>query len=171
MSWMFPQKHPLKVVEEALRRRKVKYQRMSDDLVLSGFLLDDVTYMLAIRSDLERKTLIFLVNPTRSPENKLQTIGAGSDPMLRVHTAAGQTEEQVNRVCELLLHTNYEMLLGNLERDRSDGEIRFRVALPYRDKDVSVEQVDWCVDIAVASCARAVGQILEIIGGPGGMEV
>jgi hypothetical protein len=90
--------------------------------------------------------------------------GTGRGPFLRVHTGAGHTDTQVAQVCAALMDFNYGLLLGSLERDANDGEVRLRIAIPYRDASPTAEQVNWCIDIGIGSLLEAMTKIDEIVG-------
>jgi hypothetical protein len=163
MAWF--RHDPMDTVEKALKNRGWKYQRVDSKTVLSGFALQQYTCFVGIQHEEERKTLVFLFHPARTPMEVFQAVTAGGHPFVRVHTSMGHSEEQVAQVCALLLHENHSMLLGSFERDEADGEIRFRVALPYRDVHVTVEQVNWCVEIGVFALDSGMQKIQAILGG------
>jgi len=56
-------------------------------------------------------------------------------------------EEHDNKdeVLSAMMAINYQLLLGNFERDISDGEIRFRLAVPLEDNDFTYEQFQRCL--------------------------
>jgi hypothetical protein len=59
---------------------------------------------------------------------------------------------------------NYQIVLGCFERDERDGEIRFRIAIPYRDTNLTVEQVNWCIEIAIGTMDAFMPEIENVVG-------
>jgi hypothetical protein len=162
---MFFKSDPLEVVEGVFKKRNWKSTRMDDQTILTGVGLSPArVFLLSIRHEPERKTVVFLCNFLHGPAQAMQAVAAGQPPVLRVHRDAGYTSQQVSGVCELLLHLNFEMLLGSFERDNADGEIRFRVSLPYRDIRLSSEQVNWCIDIITISLDNGMRKMEELLG-------
>lgn len=168
---MFFNKDPLNVVEDALKRRGIRYVRVSRDTILIGFGSQDANFLILVTHEDTRKTLVFMLSPLREPIGALQAIAAGGMPVMRVHASAGHSASQVAKVCEYLLDTNYRMLLGSLERDASDGEIRLRIAFPYRDSMPTEEQVGWCLEIGMSSLLRVTGELSQLLGTNKPMEV
>ena len=154
----------MSAVETAMKQRAWKYARVDRETVLTAVTVGAGAVFIQIRNDEARRTLLFLMGPTKGAGAMVQAVMSGMVPFLRVHVKAGHSEAHVAQVCEALLALNYRSLLGNLERDDTDGEVRLRVAVPYRDTAVTAEQVNWCVDIGVGSLSVAVTKIEEILG-------
>lgn len=154
----------LSTVESAMKERSWRYARVDKDTALTGVVMDGGSALITIHNDENRRTLLVLMHPTRDAVPIMAMIGARL-PVLRVHANAGHSDTQVAQVCAALLEQNYQSLLGNLERNASDGEVRLRISVPYRDASITSQQVNWCVDIGVASLAVAVKKIEEIVGG------
>ncbi len=160
-------------VEKAMKQQGWKYLRADERTVVSGFATPR-HYMAVVRHDTGRQTLLFLFVPLQVGDLGLAQLVAGAPPLFRVHTTAGHTSDQVARVCEILLRENYRMLLGNFERDPQDGEIRFRIALPFRDGSVTTDQVLWCLRIGLESADAGMREVQNALGGhaaPPPMEV
>lgn len=168
---LFFKKDPMKVVEEHLSARGMKYLRTGAETIMSGTLTPVGMVMTIIRHELSKESLLFLFLPTKAPMQALEAISGGNLPLLQVHARAGHSGEQIARVCEHLMHKNYETFLGSFERDNSDGEIRFRVALPYRNTTPTPEQVGWCLDIGFATLTHGIIEINEILGKAKTMEI
>jgi hypothetical protein len=158
---------PMNTVELAMKKHGWKYHRMDSRTILTGFGAPGHTHLVGIRHEEDKQTLLFLFHPSRSSADILKAVITGQQPFIRVHPAAGHTAEQVAQVCELLLQLNFEMALGSFERDQSDGEIRFRIALPYRDTSLTAEQVSWCLELGLASAAIGMQKIDAILHGEG----
>lgn len=154
----------MSAVETAMKKRDWKYARVDDNTVVTGVNTNAGSQFIGIRNDEQRKTLVFVMNPITGAASFMQAVIGGRMPFLRVHVAGGHSQSQVAQVCEALLEQNYGMLLGTLERDPGDGEVRLRVAVPYRDTSITSEQVHWCLDVGIASLAAAVMKIEEILG-------
>jgi len=172
---LFSKKNQMGVVEQALKRMGWRYIRVDDDAILTGVGLPSGYHtLILIRNDEARRTMLFLFNLSSSTDidQMMRGMLSGHPPIMMVHPARGHTEEQVAEVCELLMYWNYRIILGNFERDQSDGEIRFRIAFPYRDSTLTVDQVIWCVSIGCSILNEAVPEIEKVIGGvSGGMVV
>jgi hypothetical protein len=93
----------------------------------------------------------------------LQAVAGGHQPFVCIHPTAGHTTDQVAQVCELLLEQNFQLALGSFERDHVDGEIRFRIALPYCNSYITSEQVIWCLEIGVASTEVGMQKIETVL--------
>lgn len=168
----FGKRDPMAAAEEALKKRGWKFDRMDAETLLAGVRTAfEHHYLISIRHDVDRKTVLFLLNLLNRPAGFIQAIAAGHLPFLRVHSAVGHSQEQVAGVCKVLMEENYRLVLGNFERDEKDGEIRFRIALPYRDTNLTVEQVNWCIDIAVGTLEVVMPKIEEAIGAEVGQMV
>ncbi len=160
---------PLDTIEGALKKRNWRYLRLDEETIMTGVALAPTkVYSLSVRHDPERKTVVFLCSPLNSPLDALKAIASGRPPVMRVHPDAGHAQGQVAAVCNCLLNLNYGMLLGNFERDETDGEIRFRVAVPYRDARLSSEQACWCIDVTMLSIEHGMQKIEEILSGGAG---
>jgi len=162
---------PLDAIEGVLKKRKWKYLRVDGETIMTGVAIPPARLCtLTIRHELDRKTVIFLCNVMRSPMDALRAIAGGKPPVMRVHTDAGHSPAQVGSVCDCLLHLNYGMLLGSFDRDQTDGEIRFRVAIPYRDSRLSAEQAGWCIDVAMISLDHGMSKVEEILQNGAGVS-
>lgn len=56
------------------------------------------------------------------------------------------------RLLELLLQVNYEILYGNFELDLDDGEIRFRLSIPFSGGTVTLATFQRCGRAMVFAC-------------------
>ncbi|MCD6352253.1 MAG: YbjN domain-containing protein [Armatimonadetes bacterium] len=147
-------KDPMDVVEQALKERGWVYDRRDEETVTTGCHTSrDGKYGIIIRHEAGRKTILFLFVPMVADDagEALSGMLSGRMPFFQVHEAVGHTPDQIGDACKVLMHMNYRLLLGNLERDHRDGEIRYRIALPYRDAALTVEQVNWCIDIGLGT--------------------
>lgn len=168
---MFFSKDPLSVAEEALKKRGLKYLRANPTTILTGFGMPDGQVMITLRHDVDKKTLLFLFNPIKDRMQAMESLMSGRPPFLCVHASAGHSPEQIARVCEHLLNANYSMVLGSLERDHSDGEIRLRVALPYRDNPPTPDQIGWCLEIGTVSAMTNLIELKQLLGTSEPMEI
>lgn len=168
---LFFNKDPLNVVEESLKRRDLKYARLGREALVVGIGGSDGHFLIVITNEESKKTLLFMISPLREAIGTLQAIGAGGIPVMRVHASAGHSPELVARVCEYLLGKNYQLALGSLERDASDGEIRMRVAFPYRDSMPTEEQVGWCLEIGISTTIAAMHELNGLLGARKPMEI
>lgn len=164
--WLFGRHDPLDVVEEALKRRKWKYERVDAYTILTGVAAQSGhPYFIVIRHEEQKKTVLFLFNPLlKSADDALRILAAGKPPFLRVHTDEGHSTQQVSDLCQFLMHQNYRIVLGCFERDERDGEVRYRIAIPYRDTSLTIEQVYWCIDVAVGTLEATMPDMKRIIG-------
>jgi hypothetical protein len=164
--WLFGRPDPMNVVEDALRRRGWKYVRLDADTILTGVqTASRRLYFITIRHEEQKRTVLFLFNPLiGSAADAFQTLAGGQPPFLRVHTNEGHSSQQVAEVCQSLMYMNYQIVLGCFERDERDGEIRFRIAIPYRDTNLTVEQVNWCIEIAIGTMDAFMPEIENVVG-------
>lgn len=107
----------------------LKYTRHDDDKVISlGMNGDDLPMdmILAVR---EKQEVIQLISPIRpkAPEDKR------IDAAVAVNVA------------------NYGIVFGSFDYDVSDGEIRWRATLPYRDAAITKDQVHYLVMVSAAT--------------------
>ena len=153
----FGKSNPMDTCERSLKERGWKYQRSDANTIVTGMTgQEGRSYYFSIRHDEQKKTLLFLFNPLR-PDTE------ATRPLL-IHTSAGLTEDEVAEIVALLMDENYRMVLGSFERDESDGEIRFRIALPYRDASPTLEQVNWCMMIAIATSEHVTAKVVSKLG-------
>jgi hypothetical protein len=163
--WVLGKPDPMNVVENALRNRNWKYARLDANTILTGVqTVSGRVYFIAIRHEVQRRTVLFLFNPLiRGAADALQALAGGRPPFLRVHTNEGHSSQQVAEICQSLMYMNYQIVLGCFERDDSDGEIRFRIAVPYCDTKLTVAQVDWGIDVAVSTMEVAMPEIERVM--------
>lgn len=148
--WTMRNPKPMAKVEEALRAQSWHYTRAGDDTILTGARgQSGRTFMILIRDEAERKTLALHFCPSPATSGMSQPVGR--TPVMCLHENGGYTRAQIAAVCETLMTENYRILLGRFERDEKDGEIRFGIALPYRDTTLSTDQVTWCIGIAIST--------------------
>jgi hypothetical protein len=159
---MFFQKTPMDIVELTLKARSWKYVRIDSEAIMTGFATSNGNCFLLVRHDKERNTLLFLCNPAKAPVAALEALSSDQPPILRIHEKNGSSPEQVNRVNEFLLHQNYRLLLGAFERDASDGEIRFRIALPFPDGAPTQKQVNWCIEMACSTVSQTMQELAKV---------
>jgi len=143
----------LSVVEKALSGRAWKYKKENDAMIQTA-VGSKRDYFIVIRVEKERKTALFHFAPLDR-----------DDKLLRVHAALGHSREQVDGVCQLIAHLNFRALLGSLERDFTDGEMRFRISVPYRDGSLTVDQANWCLDVGVGYLDSVIPKIERFLGG------
>jgi hypothetical protein len=171
MMWFGGKSDPMGVVENALKARSWKYVRSDDATVMTGVHLPSGWFCgIAARNEAARKTVLFIFSPIKESEAAVQAMSAGRIPFFKLHPAAGHTAEQVAGACALLMFRNYRMLLGNFERDHTDGEVRFRVALPYRDTTLTLDQVHWCMEIALESLVVTLPRLEGFLNGSLSLE-
>ncbi len=159
-SAMFGKKNVMDVVQAALEARAWKFHRANEDMLLTGVDLGAVKALIRCQHEQSKRALLILVNPVAG-DGGLSS--SGPPPFMHIHTRAGQSATQVAQVCELLLRKNYEISVGAWERDPADGEIRYRVALPYRDAIPTQEQVSWCIDAAASSIADLTRELTGVL--------
>ncbi len=157
-------KKPMEIVEAVLKARAWKYGRLDNDTIITGFGTPLGNCFLSVRYDQERKTLLFLFNPVKAALGAFEALAAGQAPFLQIHEKSGHSEEQVNKLNEFLLHQNYRLLLGAFERDASDGEIRYRVSLPFPDGSPTSQQVNWCIDMGSSTVIKTMQELGAFTG-------
>lgn len=164
-------KDVLEVVEARLKAQDWKYTRADERTILTGFRAGAGAVLIQFRNEPGKRALLLMANALPSAGNVFAAMEAGRLPVLCVHTKAGYSEQQVQRVCESLLARNYRYAVGGFERDPSDGEIRFRIGLPYRDSLPTEDQIEWCLGAA----AEAMAELMRDLGSGGaskpGMEI
>jgi hypothetical protein len=164
-------KDALEVVESRLKAQDWKYTRVDERTVLTGFRAGPGAVLLHVRNEPGKRALLLMANALPSAGNAFAALEAGRPPVLCVHAKTGYSEQQVQRVCENLLARNYRFAVGGFERDSSDGEVRFRIGLPYRDSLPTEDQIAWCI----AATAEAMSEFLRDLGdlgaGKQGMEI
>lgn len=134
------------VGERALNERNWKFQRPDDRTIITGVrTLAGRQYIIVIRHEVEKQTMVLLFVPLSGEE------GPPQERRVRLHPMVGWTEDQLAGAGRILLHYNYRIVLGGFEVDANDGELRFRIALPYRDAKLTTKQVNWCIDIATGT--------------------
>jgi len=157
MKKLFGRGDPMDVVESALGKRGWRYQRVNPQIIITGVAgLAGHGCLIAIRHEEDKRTVLFLFNPVKE--------SGGTHQPLKIHPEGGYTSDQVAKACEVLMGQNYRIVLGSFERDPSDGEIRFRIALPYRDTGLTVEQVNWCIDIGIGTLGRVIPELERELG-------
>lgn len=160
LTWLYPR--PIVTVERALKKRNWRYLRLSD-LIVTGVRTQAGNYIIIVADDHRRKTVLMMFLPLSGVGDNLEAFAERSRPPgLRVHQDVGHLPDQVANVCELLLEENYRILLGRFERNPSDGEIRFVVAIPYRDRPLSKDQVDWCIEVGISTCDEVFPKIYRL---------
>jgi hypothetical protein len=163
---LFGQADAMDVVEKGLQLRGWKYDRVAPDMIKTGVHSQSGrNYSIIIVHEADKRTLVFLYNPMRPLEDIPQAVAQGRLPVMQVHTEKGQTASQVAGVCEILLQENYRIVLGAFERDARDGELRFRIALPYRDTEPTPVQVNWCIDIAIGTLDQVSDRVERFLSG------
>ena len=157
---------PMDAVEGALRARSWKYQR-ADSQIMTGCAMpaQDCAYQfIRIRNLVDRQTLSFQFTPGFGPERAMAALLAGRPPMLCIDERVGFSPQQVALACALLTNENYDIILGSYARDESDGEIQFKIALPYRDSKVTEAQAEWCIGIGTSSAMAIVRELRAALG-------
>lgn len=156
-------KDALEVVEARLKAQDWKFARLDERTILTGFRAGAGAVILTFRNEPGKRALLLMANALPSEGNAFASLEAGRPPVLCVHTKAGYSAEQVQRVSENLLARNYRFAVGAFERDPSDGEIRFRIGLPYRDSLPTEDQIEWCL----GAMAEAMSELLRDLAGLG----
>lgn len=161
--WLFPR--PLDVVERALAKREWRFLRPNDAMVLSGTTTPPYAWVVAFSDDQKRRTLLihFVSLNLDTDESELEGGGLQAQS-LKVHESLGHSPELVARVCERLLAENFRLVLGRFERDPDDGEIRFAITLPYRNRVPTTAQIDWCITIGLQTVGLVMPQIRRLAG-------
>lgn len=133
----------ISMVERALRGRGWRFQQPTNYAIVTGVRsLGGRQYVIGIFDQAAMGTMVFLFVPL---------VGGTSsgDRRLRLHPQVGHTEDQIAGSLKILLHFNYIFQLGSFGVNQSDGEVRFRVDLHYRDVLPSQQQINGCIDTAV----------------------
>ena len=108
---------------------KLKYTRHDDDKVITLTMNGDDLPMEMILYVREKQEVLQLVSPipSKAPEDK------------RIDAAVA-----VNVV-------NYGIIFGSFDFDISDGEIRWRATLPYRDAAITKDQIYYLIMVSAAT--------------------
>lgn len=134
-------------IQEYLEGQQLRYQlEPSDDQprFRLGFRLDNGQCILKIQaSERSDAVLIHTTYPFNVPENQIQ------------------------RIATLLVYVNWGLLLGNMEMDPRDGELRFRVSIPVEDSDVTMQQIKRMVGVSLAMVDRYFTAVTGTIFGNG----
>lgn len=165
MPFSFFTKEPIAAVAEALTKRGFKFHQPDSKTIICSFGGAESILMI-VKDEEEKKSLLFLFIPMKGSLHPLAEIVSGRMSLFRIHTNAGYTSDQVAKTCEFLMQQNYEMFLGAFERDASDGEIRLRVALPYRDCSPTRDQAGWCIDTGLMCLVHGIVEINRLTGKP-----
>jgi hypothetical protein len=167
MSWFFgisTTSRAIPTVEAALRKRKWKYVRVSDDMILTGVESDSGKYSIVLANETGKKTLQIAFNKILAGEDLHNLLRNGRLPVFCVHESAGDSAGEVAAVCERLMAENYRIAVGRFERDPEDGEIRFVITIPYRDRFLSIDQVDWSLSLGIRTLDRVMPQLHRMVG-------
>jgi hypothetical protein len=164
-------KDALEATELALKSIDWKYSRRDDRTIITGFKSGSIAVVIAIRNETDKRALLVMGNALMGVANPMTMLGSGELKLLRVHTAAGHSAQQVSKVCEYLLSRNYELAVGAFERDPSDGEIRFRIGLPYRDAPPTEEQMKWCLALTSDAMSQLLRDVADFVESSQGMEI
>ena len=106
-----------------------KYTRHDDDKVITLNMRGDdlpIEMILFVKEKQQVVSLISLI-PSKVPEDKR------IDAAVAVNVA------------------NYGMVFGSFDYDVSDGEIRWRATLPYRDAAITKDQVNYLVVVSAGT--------------------
>ncbi len=162
MFWQ--RQKPIQVVERALQTRRWKFHRLNDHMVLTGVRTSQGLYLISFLHHEDKRTLSVLMSVLLSNlEEALDHLHRGKLPVFCIHRDAGHSSDQVAVACERLMAKNYEVVLGRFERDPRDGEIRFGMALPYRDSPVTVDQINWAIDIGTSTLDIVLPEIYRLL--------
>jgi hypothetical protein len=74
-------------------------------------------------------------------------------------------------VYELLLDKNHQMLLGRFERNAQNGELRFNIAVPYRDSEFTRGILNWCLRIGPGTVDELMPEIEAAAAGSRAKEM
>ena len=107
----------------------LKYTRHDDDKVITLTMNGDDLPMEMVLAVREKQEVIQLVSPIRpkAPEDKR------IDAAVAVNVA------------------NYGIVFGSFDYDISDGEIRWRATLPYRDAAITKDQIYYLVMVSAGT--------------------
>ncbi|MCS7239464.1 MAG: YbjN domain-containing protein [Thermoguttaceae bacterium] len=159
---LFPQ--PTDIVAQTLAKRSWRFLRVSDTMIITGAVIPPSRCLIVFTDDQKRKTLCIFFFDLDTAREDTGPIGQGFlQANFKVHENEGHTQEQVNKVCERLMAENFRILLGRFERDPEDGEIRFSIALPYRNRRPTVAQIDWCINMGLETVTRVMPQIRHLV--------
>jgi|YNPMSStandDraft_1061717.scaffolds.fasta_scaffold45652_2 hypothetical protein len=161
--WLATTARAMPTVEAALRKRNWKYTRISAHMILTGVQSIGGKYLIVLANDTEKKTLMVSFNELLIDQDLDNFVRTGQLPVLRVHQSLGHTTTEVAAVCERLLGENYRIAVGRFEREPKDGEIRFVIALPYRDRPLSVDQVDWSITVGIHTLDLILPQVHGLV--------
>jgi len=130
-------------------KQKLKYGvDQANKRILAGFKLQSTSVQLVIQLDPERNALLFI-----------------TPSITQVMEGPGVTKERVADVLAWLMHINYRLLLGNFEWDHRDGEIRYRLAVPTDEGDITFEQFRHCLRAVLGTVNDCYPKLQRLIWG------
>ena len=162
----------LDVAEAAFKSLGFKYARVDEKTILSGVRAGDSAVSIILRNETGKSCLLVMSNGLPgATASALATLGSSGLSMLQVHSRAGYSSDQVAKVNEHMLKKNYEFSVGAFERDPSDGEVRFRIGLPYLDGQLTEEQIKVCIGLVVSAMTDFMREIERAKPSSGGLEL
>jgi len=161
----FGKKVEISTIEKCLKEKGWKYLKVDDNTIFTGTGTPTGRfYGISVRLLTEKQTVLFLFNPLKRRVDILEAIGTGSG-FLKFHANEGHSSEIVAHACEILSHWNFGLVLGNFERDQTDGEIRYRVAVPYRDGQLTCDQFHWCIVVSIGTMDMLLPKLEALVEG------
>ncbi len=121
-----------------LAAHKIDYAIRDDDAVVFNLTGHERTYQFVCSLRVERQSF------------SLAVVG-----LLFLPSEA----ERARETMELLLHINFRTWVGHFERDAIDGEVRFRVEVPFGESKLQ----DWELLRAIVACGSAVDQNIALV--------
>lgn len=144
-----PGKDPMDSVVQALEacglrpKQEQRYRILVDRRIEGESGCQEIT----IEHHADSREISFCFRPVQSWERRVTRIREGRSLRMCVHGEAGYSDEAVAAVCGMLLSENYRAPLGAFARDDRNGELVFRVTIPYADGGVTKEQAEVCLDV------------------------
>jgi hypothetical protein len=83
------------------------------------------------------------------------------------HAIAGFRVPEANRtaMAEFITRANYGIMLGNLEMDFSDGEVRYKTSIDLQDGVLTTKMVEVLCAASVTTIDRYLPGMLAVLGG------
>ncbi len=118
----------------------VQYQRVSDDRVRAGFQLTHSTYMVHLHAD-EQNGRVVLAATIASP------VPAGRRAAMAEYFARG----------------NFQLAVGSLNLDMSDGQVVFRIRVIVADGELTDGMIHDALELALTTIDTYYPSMMEII--------
>jgi hypothetical protein len=124
----------IETVEGVFKRHEWQYRRVQNGIITR---FENVLMLLLV--DEERETVVVYVPLVP---------GKGMEGYRRIPPALEHD------ACVYLMARNYRLLLGGYSRDHTDGEIRFKIAVPVSGTYLSDEMVEHAILASVGTVTR-----------------